>query len=79
MTPRNVALRTRLSYLAAAAFLPLALMSGIGLLGFLLHAGVDFPMRVPANAILACLLAGAFLRPLPPVRHPGGTPAPVVQ
>src|SRR5207245_3383847 len=32
VTPRNVALRTRLSYLAAAAFLPLALMSGVGLL-----------------------------------------------
>ena len=32
MTPRQVALRSRLSYLAAAAFLPLALMSGVGLL-----------------------------------------------
>ena len=32
MTPRKVALRSRLSYLAAAAFLPLALMSGVGLL-----------------------------------------------
>lgn len=42
----------------------LAAMCGIGLLGFLLHAAVDFPMRVPANAVLAALVAGAFLRPL---------------
>lgn len=44
----------------------LAALCGIGLLGFLMHAAVDFPMRVPANAIFACLLAGVFLRPLPP-------------
>lgn len=47
---------------------------GIGLLGFLLHAAVDFPMRVPANAILAALFAGAFLRPLPPAKKPGVSP-----
>lgn len=41
-----------------------AALCGIGLLGFLLHALVDFPMRIPANAIVAALLAGAFLRPL---------------
>ena len=40
----------------------LAALCGIGLAGFLAHAAVDFPMRVPANAIFACLMAGAFLR-----------------
>ena len=43
----------------------LAVLCGLGLLGFLVHAAVDFPMRAPANAILAALLAGVFLRPLP--------------
>jgi hypothetical protein len=38
-------------------------LCGIGLLGFLLHCLVDFNMRIPANAILAALLAGAYLRP----------------
>jgi O-antigen ligase len=42
----------------------MAVLCGIALAGFLGHALVDFPMRVPANAILASLLAGAFLRPL---------------
>lgn len=42
----------------------LAALCGLGLAGFLAHGLVDFPMRVPANAILAALLAGAFLRPL---------------
>jgi O-antigen ligase len=54
----------------------LAAIAGIGLLGFLLHAGVDFPMRVPGNAVLACLLAGAFLRPLPPIFRPGAALTP---
>jgi hypothetical protein len=43
----------------------MAALCGIALASFLAHALVDFPMRVPANAILASLLAGAFLRPLP--------------
>jgi hypothetical protein len=42
----------------------MAALCGLALAGFLAHALVDFPMRVPANAILAALLAGAFLRPL---------------
>jgi hypothetical protein len=42
----------------------MAALCGIGLAGFLAHSLVDFPMRVPGNAILAALLAGAFLRPL---------------
>lgn len=38
---------------------------GIALLVPLLHSLVDFPLRIPAIAILAGLMAGAFLRPLP--------------
>lgn len=45
-----------------------ALVCGIGLAGFLLHSMIDFTMRIPANAMLAALLAGVFLRPL---REPG--------
>lgn len=41
-------------------------LCGIGLAGFLAHSMVDFPMRVPGDAILAALLAGAFIRPLLP-------------
>lgn len=37
---------------------------GMGLLGFLLHSLLEFNMHIPANAILAALLAGVFLRPL---------------
>jgi O-antigen ligase len=51
----------------------MAALCGIGLLGFLLHAAVDFPMRVPGNAVFAALFAGAFLRPLPPIRKPAGS------
>ena len=39
-------------------------LCGIGLLGFLVHSLVEFNMHIPANAIFATLLAGAFLRPL---------------
>jgi drug/metabolite transporter (DMT)-like permease len=42
-----------------------ALFCGLGLAVLLLHSFVDFNLRIPALAILACLLAGAFLRPLP--------------
>lgn len=41
-----------------------AAICGLGLLGFLLHSFVEFNMHIPANAILAALLAGAYLRPL---------------
>jgi len=40
----------------------LVLACGLGLAGVLLHAWVDFPMRIPANAMLAGFLAGVFLR-----------------
>ena len=42
-----------------------ATLCGLGLLGLLLHSLVEFNMRIPANAILGALLAGAYLRPLP--------------
>jgi hypothetical protein len=41
-----------------------AAMCGCALLGFLVHSLVEFNMHIPANAITAALLAGAFLRPL---------------
>lgn len=41
-----------------------AALSGLGLLGFLLHSLVEFNMHIPANAILASLLAGVYLKPL---------------
>lgn len=41
------------------------LVCGLGLAGFLLHSLVEFNMRIPANAMLAALLAGVYLRPLP--------------
>lgn len=50
----------------------MAALCGIGLFGFLAHSLVDFPMRVPANAMLAALLAGVFLRPLPQAPVRGG-------
>jgi hypothetical protein len=37
---------------------------GLALLGFLLHSLVEFNMHIPANAIVASLLAGVYLRPL---------------
>ena len=43
-----------------------AAICGIGLLGFLLHSLVEFNMHIPANAIIASLFAGIYLRPLKP-------------
>jgi len=42
----------------------LSALCGLGLLGFLLHSLVEFNMHIPANAIMASLLAGVYLRPL---------------
>ena len=42
---------------------------GLGLLAVLLHSWVDFNLRIPANAMLAAFLLGAFLRP-PSVETP---------
>jgi O-antigen ligase/polysaccharide polymerase Wzy-like membrane protein len=39
-------------------------LCGLGLLGLLLHSLLEFNMHIPANAIVAALLAGAYLRPL---------------
>lgn len=41
-----------------------ATLCGLGLLGLLLHSLVEFNLRIPANAIVGALLAGAYLRPL---------------
>ncbi|NWF44258.1 hypothetical protein F3K02_03175 [Hydrogenophaga sp. D2P1] len=40
----------------------LAVACGLGLLATLLHAWVDYPFRIPANAMLAAFLLGVFLR-----------------
>jgi hypothetical protein len=40
-----------------------AAICGLGLLGLLAHSLVEFNLRIPANAILGALLAGAYLRP----------------
>jgi O-antigen ligase len=39
-----------------------AVACGLGLLATLLHAWVDYPFRIPANAMLAAFLLGVFLR-----------------
>jgi len=48
-----------------------AVACGLGLLATLLHAWVDYPFRIPANAMLAAFLLGVFLRqPLTPADDP---------
>lgn len=42
----------------------LSAVCGLGLGGFLLHSLVEFNMHIPANATVAALLAGIYLRPL---------------
>lgn len=49
----------------------LSAICGLGLLGFLLHSLVEFNMHIPANAIMASLLAGIYLRPLESEEPPG--------
>lgn len=46
-----------------AGAIQLQLCCGLGLLAVLLHSWVDFNLRIPANAMLAACLLGAFLRP----------------
>jgi O-antigen ligase len=46
----------------------LAVACGLGLLATLLHAWVDYPFRIPANAMLAAFLLGVFLREPAPAR-----------
>ena len=50
----------------------LRLASGLGVLAIALHAGVDYPFHIPANAMLGCFLLGVFLRPHSPTS--GGYP-----
>jgi hypothetical protein len=40
----------------------LSVVSGMALVGVMLHALVEFSLHIPANAILAALLAGIYLR-----------------
>jgi O-antigen ligase len=58
--------RARRAGLDAAGLLQAS--CGLGLLAVLLHSWVEFNLRIPANAMLATFLLGAFLRPLPPHR-----------
>jgi O-antigen ligase len=46
----------------------LAVACGLGLLATLLHAWVDYPFRIPANAMLTAFLLGVFLREPAPAR-----------
>ena len=47
----------------------LALACAMGLLAVSLHAWVDFPLHIPANAMLAAFLLGTFLREPEPNQH----------
>lgn len=49
-----------------------AVAAGLGALAFGLHAWVDYPMRIPANAMFAAFLIGVVLRQ-PPDDRAGGT------
>lgn len=44
----------------------LSLMCGFALVGVMLHAIAEFSMHIPANAIVAALLAGIYLRSVKP-------------
>lgn len=37
---------------------------GLGVLAIFLHSWVEFNLRIPANAVVACFLLGVYLRPL---------------
>lgn len=39
--------------------------AGLGLLAIALHAWVDYPFYIPANAMMGCFLLGLWLRPAP--------------
>ncbi len=42
----------------------LRVAAGLGLLATALHAWVDYPFHIPANAMMACFLLGVVLRPV---------------
>ena len=42
----------------------LQVAAGLGLLATALHAWVDYPFHIPANAMMACFLLGVVLRPV---------------
>lgn len=58
------ALIRRLRVNPADQVLALQASCGLGVLAVLLHSWVEFNLRIPANAILAAFLFGAFIRPL---------------
>lgn len=58
----QMARRARAGQLGAVGLLQAS--CGLGLLAVLLHSWVDFNLRIPANAMSAAFLLGAFLRPL---------------
>ncbi|MDO9604893.1 O-antigen ligase [Hydrogenophaga sp.] len=68
----------RVRWLAASARTPHGLnrpqrqmmVCGLGLLALVLHAWVDFNLRIPATAMLGAFLLGALLRPLGGGDHP---------
>lgn len=41
----------------------LQVAAGLGVLAIALHAWVDYPFHIPANAMMGCFLLGVFLRP----------------
>lgn len=48
-----------------------AAASGLGAMAIAMHAWVDFPLRIPVNAMLGAFLLGAFLRIPTEARHTG--------
>lgn len=68
LVARALALARRLGQGRTSADEQLMLAAGLGLLALLLHAWVDFNLRIPALAMLGAFLAGVYLRPQPPQR-----------
>lgn len=50
----------------------LQVAAGLGVLPIALHAWVDYPFHIPANAMMGCFLLGVFLRPT--AAHDAGAP-----
>lgn len=48
---------------SSASMRQLQVAAGLGVLAITLHAWVDYPFHIPANAMMGCFLLGVFLRP----------------
>ncbi len=48
---------------SATSMRRLQIAAGLGVLAIALHAWVDYPFHIPANAMMGCFLLGVFLRP----------------